>query len=360
MFNPSRLTLARKRRSLTARKLAQLSGLTAVHISRIEKGRAENLEQTTIDSLSKALGYPQGFFFGCDVDFPTKETASFRSLTAMTARERDAALSAGSIAYLISDWITERFNLPNTDLLDLHPERSPSAAARILRGHWSLGEQPINNVIKLLESKGVRIFTLFENTKNVDAFSCWRNGTPYIFLNTCKTAERSRFDALHELGHLVLHRHGQVQGKDIEREANFFASSFLMPFDDLISRISVVTSLDLLVKYKKRWGVSVSALAYRLHKLGIVSDWQYRTFCIQINKRYGKTEPNGLPREESVVWGKVFRELWANGQTRVDIANDLSIPEYELEMLMFGHSEVTTLRNENIINNGRSTLSLIK
>ena len=42
-------------------------------------------------------------------------------------------------------------------------------------------------MIKLLESKGVRVFSLAENTKNVDAFSCWRNGTPYVFLNTFRS-----------------------------------------------------------------------------------------------------------------------------------------------------------------------------
>jgi hypothetical protein len=45
---------------------------------------------------------------------------------------------------------------------------------------WALGEQPIS-MIKLLESKGVRVFSLAENTKTVDAFSCWRNDVPYVF-----------------------------------------------------------------------------------------------------------------------------------------------------------------------------------
>ena len=91
-------------------------------------------------------------------------------------------------------------------------------------------------MIKLLESKGVRVFSLAENTKNVDAFSCWRNDVPYIFLNTFKSADRSRLDAAHELAHLVLHRHGGPrQGREAEIEANSFASSFLMPSRHQIS-----------------------------------------------------------------------------------------------------------------------------
>ncbi|MEK2654790.1 ImmA/IrrE family metallo-endopeptidase [Pseudomonas aeruginosa] len=53
-----------------------------------------------------------------------------------------------------------------------------------------------------------------EETSQVNAFSCWRRGvTPFVFLNTQKSAEASRFDAAHELGHLVLHRHGENKGK---------------------------------------------------------------------------------------------------------------------------------------------------
>jgi Zn-dependent peptidase ImmA (M78 family) len=108
----------------------------------------------------------------------------------------------------------------------------------------------------------------------VDAFSCWRNDIPYVFLNTFKSAERSRLDASLELAHLILHKHGgPQQGRDAEIEANNFASSSLMPKADVRSRIPFVSRLDELVVAKKRWGVSTGALAYRLHKLGILRDW---------------------------------------------------------------------------------------
>jgi Zn-dependent peptidase ImmA (M78 family)/DNA-binding Xre family transcriptional regulator len=359
-LNPSRVQLARKRRGLSGKELSDLTGITAVHISRIEKGKAKNIEESTIETIAKALMFPKDFFFGPDIDFPTKDTASFRSLTAMTARERESALTAGSFAYMVSDWVSERFNLPEPDLLDLSCERQPETAARTLRSHWGLGEKPISNTIKLLESKGIRVFSLSEKTQNVDAFSCWRNGVPYIFLNTFKTSERSRFDALHELGHLVLHRHGRTQGREAEVEANKFASYFLIPQLDLVANIPLIVSLNQLVKIKKRWGVSVAALAYRLHKIEALSDWQYRTFCIQINKQFGKTEPNGLEREVSVVWEKILKALWKDGQTRLDIARDLSLPENELEELLFGLIGTDSLAKVKIDSVKKPNLSLVK
>jgi Zn-dependent peptidase ImmA (M78 family)/DNA-binding XRE family transcriptional regulator len=337
MFNPQRLSLARKRRRLTSKGFAELIGMSPVTVTRLEKANNEP-EPETVDLIAKALGFPREFFFGDDIDDLAKDAASFRSLTSMTARERDAALASGSLAYLLSDYVAAKFNLPEPKLIDLSHERDPAAAAMTVRQAWALGEQPISDMIKLLESKGVRVFSLAENTKSVDAFSCWRNDIPYVFLNTFKSAERSRLDASHELAHLILHKHGgPQQGRDAEMEANSFASSFLMPKADIRSRLPFVSRLDELVVAKKRWGVSTGALAYRLHKLGILSDWQYRTFCIQINQRgYRTEEPNGLPREESVIWKKVFTELWTDRISKGHVAADLHLPADELENLVFG------------------------
>jgi hypothetical protein len=60
------------------------------------------------------------------------------------------------------------------------------------------------------------------------------------------------------------------------------------------------------IRAKKKWGVSASALSYRLHKLGVITDWQYRTFMIQLNSDYNKKEPDGLPAEKSHVWKTVL------------------------------------------------------
>jgi Zn-dependent peptidase ImmA (M78 family) len=322
---------------MSSKELAQRTGLTAVTITRLEKFRNEP-EPETVDALVEALEFPKEFFFGPDVDELNKDAASFRSLTSMTAKEREAALAAGALAYMLSDWVGDRFNLPDANLIDLSQERDPARAARTLRQHWALGEQPISNMIRLLEKMGVRVFSLAENTRNVDAFSCWRDGVPYVFLNTMKSAEHSRFDAAHELGHLVLHKHGgPQQGREAEQEANNFASSFLMPQADVLARVPYITSLDQLVVAKKRWGVSAAALAYRLHRLEILSDWQYRMFCIQMNSSgYRTKEPNPLPREESAVWSKVLTQLWSERITKSHVAADLFIPADEIENLVFG------------------------
>ncbi len=337
MFNPNRLILARKRRKLTKKEIATAANISPVTLTRIEKGNNPP-DPETLQAIAHVLKFPLSFFFGNDIDELTTEAASFRSLSSMTAKARDAALASAPLAYLFTDWVTDRFNLPTINFIELGDVNTPEGASRSLRQHWGLGEKPISNMIKLLESKGIRVFSLSENTKKVDAFSCWRDEIPYIFLNTYKTAEHSRFDAAHELGHLILHKHGgHHQGKDAEKEANNFASSFLMPEPDVISNIPFVTSLDQIIATKKRWGVSAAALAYRLHKMDILSDWHFRSMCIQLNDRgYKTSEPNGIERETSIVWEKVFQDLWNDRITKTDVAKLLNIPTEELESLLFG------------------------
>jgi Zn-dependent peptidase ImmA (M78 family) len=192
-------------------------------------------------------------------------------------------------------------------------------------------------MIRLLEAKGVRIFSLAINAREVDAFSLWKDATPFVFLNGNKSSEHSRYDTAHELGHLVLHHHGPPQGRDAEREADAFASAFLMPTSSVIAHTVRNPSLSLLIKLKRIWTVSVAALNRRLHDVGMTSAWHYRTLCIEISKKgYRTHEPREAPRETSHILPCVFGFLHDEGISRAEIARELAIPRSELEQLMFG------------------------
>lgn len=334
MFSASRLSVARKRRQITKKELAEKAGITAVHLTRLESGGAGEPGLETVRAIADALSYPFEFFYEKDCDELAAEAVSFRSLSTLSARQRDAALAAGAIAFEFHDWVAERFTLPDPVMLDLRDEE-PRAAAGALRTHWGIGTKPIEHMIKLLEAKGVRVFALAEQHKHVDAFSCWHGGVPFVFLNTFKSAERSRFDAAHELGHLVLHIHGANGSRDVEREADQFASAFLVHRGDLIGHLQRVQSLEQLVDAKKRWGVSVAALARTAYDAELISEWHYRDLCKQISMLgYRSKEPKGLPREKSVLWRMVFEELWKEGITRDSVAKALHVPTDEVEALV--------------------------
>lgn len=341
MFNYKRLSLARKRRRLTGKGLAELAGVSPITISRLENGENDP-DDDTVARLARALSYPVAFFYDDDPEEIDTRAVSFRSLTKMSAKERDAAVAAGALGLQLSDWIEREFSLPEPNLIDLSYETDPESAARSLRQFWGLGEKPIGNLIGLLEVNGVRVFSLAEDTASVDAFSFWRNNKPFMFLNTLKTAEHNLHDAAHELGHLVMHRHGGTQpgttpSRSTEREANSFASAFLMPANDVRARMQRFISVDAIVDAKRRWRVSAMSMAYRLHTLRLISDWQYKAACIELGRRgFRSGEPVGIERETSRVWQKILTQLWSERKTKADIADALHIPMSELEGLVWG------------------------
>jgi Zn-dependent peptidase ImmA (M78 family) len=135
----------------------------------------------------------------------------------------------------------------------------------------------------------------------------------------------------------VLHQDGASTGRVAEDQANRFASAFLMPHADVLAVIPRVVHLGQIVKAKSRWRVSVTALTYRLHKIGMMTDWKYRDLCIEIStKGYHREEPIPIERERSVVWQKVLRALWVEKTTQAHIARDLCLPEEEVNGLIFG------------------------
>ena len=108
----------------------------------------------------------------------------------------------------------------------------------------------------------------------------------HTFFEHYEERRKSRFDAVHQLGHLVLHQDGKVTGRLAEDQANAFASSFLMPQSDVLAVLPRVYLLAQIMQAKKRRKVSVAALNYRLHKLKITTDWKYRDFFIDISTIY--------------------------------------------------------------------------
>lgn len=173
----------------------------------------------------------------------------------MTASQRDIALSSGRLARILQDWIRARFKQPAPDLPTLTSfsrlgsddepvfpgeagaESCPAErAAELVRTRWGLGVAPISDMVHLLEAHGVRVFSLSRDCPEMDAFSFWDRGVPFVLLNTEKTAERGRFDAAHELRHLVLHGEEQVpHGPQAEGEAHRFAAALLMPAADVLA-----------------------------------------------------------------------------------------------------------------------------
>lgn len=334
-FAPSRLDLARRRRGFTKKQLAIDAGISTRALTAYER-QEHTPERETVASLAEALAFPLSFFYAADINEPAVESVSFRSKSSMTARQRDQATGAAGLAMTVSDWIAERFDLPESTVPRLR-DISPEAAAEEVRVAWNLGHRRAPNMVHLLEAHGVRVFSLVEECAEVDAFSFWRDGVPYVFLNTMKSAEHSRMDAAHELGHLVMHFWGGPGGRAAENQAKTFASAFLMPRPSILAHAPRGASIPAIVRAKTHWNVSSMALAYRLRRLGLLSEWEARSIYIEMGKLgYRTNEPDEIPRETSQVLSKVLATVRDEGISFKRIADDLTLPKEELRKLVFG------------------------
>jgi Zn-dependent peptidase ImmA (M78 family) len=336
-YNPQRLSIARRKKGLTKVELASRAGIDVRSVTSYET-RTTEPRRAILDKLAEVLEFPVDFFFSAvPIDVPKEDAVSFRALTKMTAAHRDMALVQGALCIRLNRYFESKFEMPVVQVPDLSHIGKPEAAAEYLRQEWTLGNRPITNLNRLLESKGVRIYSLSVDSPDVDALSTWNENTPFIFLNLHKTAEHGRFDAAHELGHLVLHRHGSPRGKEAERDANAFASAFLMPRASIVAQAPRFATIAQLECLKKNWGVSVAALNYRLHSVGMTSDWHYYNLCVEISKLGLRTrEEGGLEREGSQLLQMMLKELTQEGIKRSDIAAELKMYSSTLDEMLFG------------------------
>lgn len=281
MLTPSRLTLARTRRGLTAAELARKSGVSAQAINAYERGQRRPKPSTT-ETLAAALGFPTTFL-----------TAQEPARPQWINTQNTQAAGAAQLAIEFGAWLERMFVLPQPDL------PPPRTKADVVREKWRLGKTSAPNMVQLLESRGVRVFSLPVDCAERDAFSCWHDGTPFVFLNPTATAEQARFDAATELGTLL--------GHDEPQE---FAAEFLMPAEHLRGT------------HHRHWYVAKEAFAQRTASLGITP---------------APTLHNGMARRESSkLLTKVFKALRENGTTPHQVARELMLGLEDLNGLVFG------------------------
>lgn len=338
-LEPSRITLARLRAGLSKTELARRLQATSRTVTNYETdGAPDRMAPVLADALDCTLA-----FLRMPATAPLEEDrVFFRARRRSSASQKHTATSVGRTGVELYALITEHFALPELTIPDL-AGLDPLDAAQQIRAEWHLGIDPLPNSIRLAESHGVRVLSLPPGTADVDAFSVWEDGRPYVFLSTMKTAERSRFDLAHELGHLVMHSGLDASlnhERNAEKEADQFASELLIPRILLRARVGREPSISAVLKLKTHLGVSAMALAHALHKAGLMTDWSYRQTCIELTKRgYRSSEPDGIDRETSRVFSVILPALHrSKGWGTEEIAQHLGVPATEVHDLTFGQA----------------------
>lgn len=323
-FDGKRLSLARRMSRMPRTALATAVAVSPAAITQFERGDSRPT-RATVAQLALALGVSAEFFLlGRPIAQVPSTAAHFRSLRATPAMSRDQALAFAEISLAVIDVLEQYVDFPEVRV-PLHPlgeSASPdeiATAAAVARQYFDVGPGPVPHVIRLLEANGVVVLRLAPTVdQRVDAFSTTAGNRPLVLLSLAKADRaRSRFDSAHELGHLVMHPDEEPGSKVIEGAAHRFAAEFLAPSEELVDDLPRRVDWDSLQAAKKKWGLSLKALAYRAHDLGVWGPTTYRRASQHLAVQ-GYPEPGSLgPPESPYLLGAAF-ELLADSGADID------------------------------------------
>lgn len=345
---PDRIRIARHLRGMTQREVVEAMGgaVSAPAVSQIEAGKVRP-SPSTVEALAVALEVPPGFF---SAQWPESTSATFfRDLRSTSVRERRRAAAQ---TLLLSDFITalaQRVRLPEVDVPQVPIPRGAARAeieqaAQTARRAWGLGDEPIAHVVRELERHGVAVARLTIGHQSVDAFSIWTPTHPLVLLSDDKSDNyvRSRFDAAHELGHLIMHREAEPGTKEVEGQAHDFAASLLLP--EPAARELLPDRLDpggwaCLAELKRTWGISMAALLYRARALRVLSPDAYQAAMRYMSARgWRKQEPGdremGTPEAPLLLERSVRRAAIEAEISIEDLVADAQLPVEDLLNLL--------------------------
>lgn len=327
-----RLRIARRTAGLSQRALAEGVGVSAMAISKYERG-LDVPSSAVLLRLAEALGVKTEYFLR-----PTTVTLtrpSYRRRISLSRKEKNALVGR------VQDWLERYLDVenffggpPTFDLPPLLKRRVTSldeveGVALALRDAWRLGLSTIESTVEVLEDQGVKVGVV-DAHEDFDALTLWANEEiPVIVVKSGLPGDRQRFSLAHELGHLVLET---GEGVDAEKAAHRFAGSFLVP--EPVVRFELGDQRHTLGVYelhllKHKYGLSMQAWIHRAKDLGIISESAATRLFRQFRQRgWHRQEPGDqIPPEEPARMKRlVMRALAEDVISQSRVAELLGMP----------------------------------
>ncbi len=326
---------------LNPTSLANLLDVSRTMVHKYEKGEKQPGDQT-FTRICDVLSQPAYFFFSTSWDKNYSHTkVHFRDQDSLKLAAREQA--GTRLKWLIELYtvLTRKLSLPILNLPTLNIPNDPTQisqelieqAAIAVRTQWGLEDEPLPNLIRLLELNGVVVGQIQMDMPKMDGASIWSttHNRPFILLNSDKaTCVRSRFDAAHELGHMILHRNvidGITRGNPIyklmERQAHRFAAALLLPRSSWAREVRGFTLVGF-KSLKPKWQTSIAAMIMRAEVLGLISEANKTSLMRQYsaNKwRTGEPMDNIWPLEKPRLFEQSLTLLDKNGFSGTSLLN---------------------------------------
>jgi transcriptional regulator with XRE-family HTH domain len=303
-----RLKQLRLARGLSLDALAAEMGgiVTKQALSKYEQGKAQP-SPVVLNKLAAALGVKAAHLWS--EPLIRVKFIAYRKGSGLLKREQEKVES------FVKQELEERIRLQelihqsdNSDLpiqtLRVRTIEDAESAAKTIRKKWNLGQDPIASITGVLEDHLIHVLEIdaderFDGISAV-AYDEEDHVKAAAVITRRKVAgERQRLNITHELGHLVLDISEDI---DEEKAAFRFGTAFLAPaevvFREVGPKRAFIQTEELLL-LKRRFGMSIKALLYRLRNLDIITESYYSQWCMDINRLgWKKQEPLDLPPEQ--------------------------------------------------------------
>jgi Zn-dependent peptidase ImmA (M78 family)/DNA-binding XRE family transcriptional regulator len=313
------LKTAREAAGLSQEQLAQKLGVSRATLSAIENGHAA-IDSTKLIDAARLLGRPVADFFSEKIE----ELALL-----YRAAENAVAPESALIDF-------ERFCRAYRELEEIAqvadkvlppPEYGQEAATAKPLAHAALVAEserqrlgigpvdPLENLFKLLDKQGVRIFSYALEGHDVFGMSAYSTKYgPCVLLNATNTVERQIFSLAHEYGHLLMHRRmyrapapqePTTPDALAEQMADVFAAHFLVPATALRAVVhqdigKADISVEDIVFLKRHFRVSAKMIYKRL----------VETRCIKASPSLAREIEAADPKREIAPMGKDIIKDW--------------------------------------------------
>ena len=282
-----RLKQARQMKGFSMDELCSALGdiVSKQSIYKYEKGKMLP-DSTILLALSDALDTDPDFFFRpveyhiSDISFRKKKT-SVKSMAKIKETVADKVERYCQIENLLGlDGSAGKIHIN----MEIYTPDDARKAAIHLREKWDIGMDTIASTSSLLEDHDIKVIYL-SSLPQFDGLSGYVNECdPIVVLNEGFCAERIRFSALHELGHLTMDLGGIKGAKKLEQLCHEFASEMLLPsetFMKAVGRKRNYIPIHELEMLQEQYGISIAALMHKAHDLKIITDAASKKFWIR-------------------------------------------------------------------------------
>ena len=361
-FNGNRLKTARQYRGKSLSDLAKDVEVTKQAISQYENGECMP-DDKIFFRIINVLNFPWNYFYEKDNNNIETQTTYFRSLLKTYKKDRIAQTMRIEYLILLYEFLETYIDFPKLNIKNFSISEDEINLDYIeevsckLRNYWKLGSNPIKDLIYELEKNGIILTSLETTTNDIDAYSQKLkvdNISRFVVIlsnnKNCKV--RRHFDAAHELGHIVLHNFNEdmeaLSKEDftkMEKQANLFAASFLLPKDAFLEDVSFrPNSLEHYKNLKLKWNASIMTMIIRAFSLSAITPNQYQYLMRQYSyKGWRRKEPydNDLLVPEPTILRNAVEKIIGSGfmtgeQLISEFSNkyNLSLARDEIESLL--------------------------